>query len=90
MADPLAPWRGAGEALVPVKVTPRARREGVEAIRAPDGTPMLAVRVRAAPEDGRANGAVCALLAEAFGVPKSAVSVLRGGAARQKLVRVLQ
>lgn len=88
MDDPLAPWRGAADALVPVRVTPRARTEGVETVDGPDGTPMLAVRVRAAPEDGKANAAVCALLAEAFGVPKSAVSVLRGGASRQKLVRV--
>lgn len=87
-ADPLAPWRGAGPVMIPVKVTPGARREALEAANAPDGTPMLRVFVRAVAEDGRANAAVCALVAESLGVARSAVTVARGASGRQKLLRV--
>jgi len=46
------------------------------------------VRVTAPPVDGKANAAVCALIARAAGVPKSRVSVVRGTASRDKVVRV--
>jgi uncharacterized protein len=49
---------------------------------------VLRIRVRANPERGKANEAVCRLLAEAAGVPTSAVSIARGVASRNKLVRV--
>ena len=46
------------------------------------------VRVAAAPERGRANAAVCTLLAEEVGVPAASVSVVAGGSGRRKLVEV--
>lgn len=46
------------------------------------------VRVTAAPTDGKANAAVCALLAKTLGVPKSAVRVQRGAASRAKVVSI--
>ncbi len=46
------------------------------------------VRVAAAPEDGRANAALCSLLAETLAVPRRAVSVVSGHGARDKLVDV--
>jgi uncharacterized protein len=46
------------------------------------------VRVTAAPERGRANEALCRLLAEALGVPPASVRVVGGGAARSKVVEV--
>lgn len=54
---------------------------------AADG-PRLRLSVTAAPEDGRANRAVCALLAEALGVAASAVSVAQGASAREKTIAV--
>jgi hypothetical protein len=48
----------------------------------------LVVRVAAKPIDGKANAALCALIAERAGVAKVAVSVVRGVAARDKVVRV--
>ena len=48
----------------------------------------LAVRVTAAPVDGAANGAVCAVLAAALGVPRTAVVLAHGARGRDKLVRV--
>jgi uncharacterized protein len=46
------------------------------------------VRVRAAPERGKANEAVIRLLAETLRVPADAVSVVAGHASKQKVVEV--
>lgn len=67
-----------------MRAIPRASRDELAGVR--DG--RLLVRVTAPPLDGRANAAVCALLAKAIGVPKSAVSVVRGEASRDKRVRI--
>lgn len=48
---------------------------------------MLIARVAAPPVDGKANVALCKLLAGAAGVPPSRVSVVRGHASRDKTVR---
>jgi len=84
------PFRRAGpDLLVAVKVTPKAASDAVDGIRAgPDGTSVLAIRVRAAPEGGRANAAVEALLAAALRLPKSAVAVVSGAGSRTKRVAV--
>jgi uncharacterized protein len=46
------------------------------------------IRVTAPPVDGRANEALCRLVAKKAGVAPSRVSVIRGHTARDKLVRV--
>jgi uncharacterized protein len=71
-------------ALLAVRVQPRAQRSAVEGWR--DGA--LAVRVTAAPTEGRANRAVTELLADAFDVPASAIELVRGARGRDKLFRV--
>lgn len=48
----------------------------------------MVIRVTAPPVDGRANAALCALVAELAGVPRSRVQVVRGAKARDKVVRV--
>lgn len=48
----------------------------------------LKVKVHAPPLEGRANEALCAFLADALGLPRRAVAVLRGDTARQKVVRI--
>jgi uncharacterized protein (TIGR00251 family) len=68
-----------------VRVTPRAKRSELAGRRA-DG--VLLARVAAPPVEGKANAALCALIAQALGVPKSRVSVVRGAGAREKTVRV--
>lgn len=67
-----------------MRVIPRASREELAGMRAG----RLLVRVTAPPLDGRANAAVCALVAKAAGVPKGAVSVVRGETARDKRLRI--
>ena len=48
----------------------------------------LKVKVHAPPVEGKANEALCDFLAETLGVPRRAVTVLRGDTSRQKVVRI--
>ncbi|MDI1241327.1 MAG: DUF167 domain-containing protein [bacterium] len=50
---------------------------------------LLKVRISAPPVDGAANREVVRLLAKAFGVAKSSVSILSGEISRTKRVRVI-
>ncbi|HET7295572.1 MAG TPA: DUF167 domain-containing protein [Gemmatimonadales bacterium] len=49
---------------------------------------LLVVRVRAPPERGRANDALCKLIAKRLRIAPGRVELVRGGRSRQKLVRV--
>lgn len=53
-----------------------------------EGRSYLKARVRACAEGGKANAALEALLAKAFGVAKSQVKVARGATARVKTVAI--
>ena len=72
-----------GEGRLAVRVTPGARLEALEIAEG-----KLLARVRARPEDGRANAAVLALLADALGVAPSRLQLLRGATSREKLFQV--
>ena len=48
----------------------------------------LEAKVRAPPEDGKANAELCGLVAEALGVPAGAVSVTSGATSRRKTLTV--
>lgn len=48
----------------------------------------LKVKVHAPPVEGKANEELCTFLAKTLGLPKRAVSVLRGDTSRLKSVRV--
>ncbi len=71
--------------LVTVKVTPRARRAGIEPA---EQNAALRVRVTEAPESGKANAAVIALLARHWGVPKSSLAMVTGSSSRTKRILV--
>ncbi len=71
-------------ARLDVRVQPRARRDEVAGERAG----RVVIRVTAPPADGRANAAVCRVVAEAVGVPPSAVAVVRGRTSRDKTLEV--
>jgi uncharacterized protein (TIGR00251 family) len=66
-----------------VRVQPRARKNEVF-VR--DG--RVQIRVTAPPADGRANEAVCAILAKTLGLPKRSIDVQRGAASRDKVVSI--
>ena len=67
-----------------VKVQPKSRRPGIQGLAPDIAGVRLRVAVTEAAEDGRANRAVCALLADALGIGTSQVSVLQGASSRQK------
>ncbi|MEZ5999315.1 DUF167 domain-containing protein [Hyphomonas sp.] len=68
-----------------VRVQPKASADRVEDWAEDDaGRKFLKIRVRAVPEDGKANDAVQKLVAKWLGVPKSAVRVVTGGKTRLK------
>jgi len=69
--------------IVPVRVTPRARRNAL----ALEGETLRAW-LTAPPVEGAANAALLALLAERLGLPKRAVTLLRGETSREKLVAI--
>ncbi|HEY7341289.1 MAG TPA: DUF167 family protein [Ktedonobacterales bacterium] len=69
--------------IVPVRVTPRARRNTLTL----EGETLRAW-LMAPPIDGAANAALLALLAERLGLPKRAVTLLRGESSREKLVAI--
>lgn len=72
-------------ARISLRVQPRASKDEVVGF---DETGVLRVRVTASPVGGAANKAVVQLLADALGVPKSAVSIASGQSGRNKLVDV--
>jgi uncharacterized protein (TIGR00251 family) len=85
MTDPLPFLRQDGEdLLIAVRAVPGASRDQI-AGRIGD---RLKVRVAAPPEDGRANRAVCAVVAAALGLRASAVTVESGMTSRDKTLRV--
>jgi uncharacterized protein len=68
-----------------VRVAPRSKADEIVGPR-PDGA--LLIRVRAAPEGGRANEAVLALLRKLLGVPRGSVRLAGGGASRDKWIEI--
>ena len=75
---------GRPAALLPVKVVPGAR---ADKIAGPLGD-RLKIRVSAPPEGGKANKAVCALLARAIGVKPARVTVHAGASNPEKIIRI--
>ncbi len=88
MAGPLRPRHDGIDLFV--RLTPKSSADALEgSAEAADGSIHLKARVRAVPEKGAANAALEKLLAKALGVPALAVSVVAGGTARLKTVRVI-
>ena len=90
MTPPRSPaWRAVeGGIELSVKAQPRARRSGLQGLVEGSDGPRLRVSVNEAPEDGRANRAVCALVAAALEVPSSRVAVTQGATSREKTLLV--
>ncbi|MBX3403288.1 MAG: DUF167 domain-containing protein [Phycisphaeraceae bacterium] len=88
-AAPLPPYLrpdpdDANSCLLFIKAVPGARRDE---IAGPLGD-RLKVRTSAPPEGGRANKAICALIAAAVGARASAASVRQGQTNPEKTIRL--
>lgn len=67
-----------------VRAQPGSRRSGVVGV----WNGRLKIAVRAPAQDGRANEELVEVLAEALGVPRRAISIVRGERAQLKDVRI--
>lgn len=64
-----------------VRAQPRSSRAGIDGLFGDDA---VKVRIRSAPVDGKANKELVETLADAFGVPKSAISFKGGETSKTK------
>lgn len=75
---------GDGKGLLAIRVTTRAARDEIAGLR--EG--VLQVRTSAPPAEGRANAAVCRLIARRLRVPQRDVTLVRGERSREKLLLI--
>lgn len=68
-----------------VQIQPNAKQSGVVGVF----DDALKLRLQAQPIEGKANAALVTFLAQALGVPRSAVSITHGLTSKRKLVLVL-
>ncbi len=81
----MKPYRVRTDGIVlAVRLTPRASRDGIDGLK----EDRIQARVRAVPEDGRANAALVELVADEIGVPKSTIEVTAGHTARLKSLHI--
>jgi uncharacterized protein (TIGR00251 family) len=72
------------DAVITLHVQPGASRTGYAGLHGD----AHKIRLAAPAVDGRANEALIAFLADAFGVPKRDVTIASGASARRKIVRI--
>ncbi|MGH7813546.1 MAG: DUF167 domain-containing protein [Candidatus Binataceae bacterium] len=82
-----APWLriGAGEFTIEISARPGSSRRGV--VRA--GADGIVVAIHSAPDKGKANAELIEWLSETLAIPKSAIAIVRGAAARRKTIRIV-
>ena len=74
--------------MLKVRLTPKSGRDEIVGVEAFGEEAVLKARVRALPEEGKANQALERLIAHWLRVPPSSVSVAQGGKSRLKQVLV--
>lgn len=77
------------QALLSVKVTPNARRSELAGWASDEqGRPVLLVKLKAPPIEGKANAELIRFLSEALDCPKGQIVLVRGGSSRQKSLEI--
>lgn len=71
-------------AVIQVKAKPNARSRSLEEV----SPGLWQAQLKSPPVDGKANKELIALVAEHFGLPKSAVTIKSGGSGRMKRVHI--
>ncbi|TIX92692.1 DUF167 domain-containing protein [Rhizobium sp. P44RR-XXIV] len=84
------PWQASSDHLrLCVRLTPNGGRDSIDGIETgSDGQSYLKARVSVAPEKGKANKALIALLARSMGIPKSSLELVSGDTERKKILRI--
>jgi len=82
------PWSERTEGVqLHVRLTPKSSRDALEGVETlADGQPVLKARVRAVPEDGKANVALAALVAKSLKIPGSRIRLISGATSRHKVL----
>jgi uncharacterized protein (TIGR00251 family) len=76
-------------AILAIRATARSAKPGIGDWRTgADGRDELEVRVAEAPADGAANEAIVKLLAKAFGISRSEVTIISGETSRHKRLAI--
>jgi len=70
--------------LIAVHAQPGAKKSALSGLHGES----LKIRIAAPPVEGKANDALAAFVAKALGVPRRAVSIVRGESSREKLLLV--
>ena len=70
--------------LIAVHAQPGAKKSAVAGLHGD----ALKVRVAAPPVEGKANDALTAFVAKALGLPRRAVSIVKGESSREKLLLI--
>ena len=80
------PWLGLSQGCVTIEITarPGSPRRGI--LRVGEQGPVIGLG--APPEKGIANQELVEIVADLAGVPRAAVSILRGAGARRKVLRI--
>lgn len=71
-----------------VRLTPRSGRDAVLGVKCVDGLLEVQASVTAPPDNGKANKALCKLIASELGIAKSKVEVVQGQTSRHKRLGV--
>jgi uncharacterized protein (TIGR00251 family) len=74
----------AGAIEIKIKATPNAQKDMIAGVQNGE----LAIKINAAPENGKANAALIAFLAKTLKIAKSDIVLKRGEAARRKVLRL--
>lgn len=85
MDGPIVSTGGDGSVLIRLKAVPGAKRDEVAGVLGD----RLKVRVSAPPEGGKANKAICGLLAGVLGVRARDVEIVSGMTSPEKVARVV-
>lgn len=79
-----APSTPTDHTMLLVKVVPGAKRDQISGMLGD----RVKIRVAAPPEDGRANEAVCAVIARTLGIRERQVEIVSGRTHPEKTVRI--
>lgn len=82
---PLRIHQSGPDVLLWIKAVPGASRDQISGVLGD----RLKIRIAAPPEDGKANEAICRLLAEQLGIKVKQVSIETGHSNAEKTVRIV-
>ena len=89
-SDRTAPFSVESDGLrLHIRLTPKGGRDAIDGIeQLSNGHFVLKARVRAVPEDGKANKALIKLIAEMLNCAASSIEIASGATARIKILKI--